>query len=77
MKELKRLILKKEVINRLNDNQMNNLQGGGNFCPPNGIYDCTKHCPPSTYISDCPYLSIVGSGCDAETCGWAPTCNGR
>jgi hypothetical protein len=27
-------------------------------------------------IVDCPNHSQVGSGCDAETCGWAWTCNG-
>ena len=32
-KKLKKLTLKKEVVDRLKDNEMSRLFGGGNFCP--------------------------------------------
>jgi natural product precursor len=77
MKKIKKLVLKKEVIDRLGDDQMNRLLGRGLFCPGTGSCTDPKTCcaPPDTYIYDCPYLSAI-EGCDGYTCGWAPGCNG-
>jgi hypothetical protein len=44
----------------------------GNTCP---IWECYQPDPDTGY--DDPNYSAEGSGCDAETCGPAWTCNGR
>lgn len=42
MEKLKKLKLKKEVIDRLENDQMNRLVGGGNFCPTgNSLKECS------------------------------------
>jgi natural product precursor len=88
--KLKKLVLNKEVVARITDNQMNRLRGGygdsDNACTVYVKTECIAcvtmdqtvcyHCP-DTGINDCPNHSQAGSGCDAETCGWADTCNGR
>ena len=90
-KVFKKLTINKEVVIRVNDNQMNRLWGGydggptgptEHFCTftcPGPLYTCDATCGfcPNTDINDCPNHSQVGSGCDAETCGWAYTCNGK
>lgn len=48
---------------------------GVHYCPAG--YEDDGYKAPNTNINDCPNHSQVGSGCDAETCGWAWTCNGR
>lgn len=73
MKKLRRLTLSKEVINKLNESEMDHLQGKGNFCTINWV-NC--NCP-NTSIGECPYFSAYGGDGCSETCGWAPTCNGR
>ncbi len=84
MNKLKKLVLKKEVINRINDNQMNRLRGG-NICQVDP--DSPKNCicsPTSEYdtlaYGDCPYNTSDGVcdyGDEGRTCGAAHTCNGR
>lgn len=74
---MKKLVLSKDVIKRLNDNNLNQLIGG-NVCPTgNKLNVCTYACPANTGPNDCPTHSAHGSGCDAITCGWAEGCNGR
>jgi hypothetical protein len=78
--KLKKLVLKKEVVDRLGDNQMNRIFGRGNFCPAgNPLAECSYACQPNTDINDCPDRSkeYGVTGCEAETCGWAYTCNGK
>ena len=86
-KVFKKLTINKEVVIRVNDNQMNRLWGGYGdtdvFCTNFITCTCpvrTDYCPiipPNTDVNECPNHSQVGSGCDAETCGWAYTCNGK
>jgi natural product precursor len=82
MKKLSKLVLKREVVARLESSQMNHLLGRGNVCYTgrplitwNSIFNV---CPPKTNIEECPYYSAFGGeyGCNAVTCGWAYTCNG-
>jgi natural product precursor len=53
MRTLKKLKLKKEVIERLEDNQMKRLMGGGNFCPYGNrwTYCADGTCSGGTYTS--------------------------
>ncbi|MEG0519337.1 MAG: class I lanthipeptide [Bacteroidales bacterium] len=51
-KKLKKLTLKKEVILRLEDGQMNRVLGQGNFCPTgNGLRECS-HLASVCYCTD-------------------------
>jgi hypothetical protein len=65
MIDLSKLTLKKEVIDRLGDNQMDRLAGRGNFCDGAGnaytAGSCTGTSPTSTLCS-CSN-TCVSSGC--------------
>lgn len=82
MRKLKKLTLKKEVIDRLEDNLMNRLVGGANFCPNGNPWtSCEKdHNCPNSYGSppktsyDCP-PDTSAYDCP-NTCGAVYTCNG-
>ena len=62
MNKLKKLTIKKEVIARINDNQMNQLWGRGDMC---------KDTVPTTLQLGC----TLGASCFNNTCG-GDTCLG-
>jgi natural product precursor len=92
MKKLKKIVLKKEIVTSLSSHEQSHIKGGDTglgcalwsvllscFCGGGGKKedDGDGYDGPNTGIEDCPDHSAVDSGCDAETCGWAYTCNGR
>jgi natural product precursor len=66
---MKKIVLKKEVIARISDNEMSHLKGGtagsDNACT-------TPYCPTKPTLTPTPTPTPEG----AETCGSKPTCNG-
>ena len=82
MSKLKKLTIKKEVIARINDNQMNQLWGKGNFCDPNTnqyshALGCTLGgtCCNNTCCGD----TCMGTACRSDCCGgvgsWLWSCD--
>ena len=86
--KIKKLVLNKEVVARINNDEMNRLRGGDDgpyYTPVDNTYVAkTYYDPPipdppvSTEFNPekCPNYSQHGSGCYGETCGYAFTCNG-
>lgn len=65
MHKLKKITLRKEVLDRINENQMDRLKGGMNL-------NCTS-CQPIPHTSQCPNTSAYDC---PNTCGSSWTCNG-
>lgn len=69
--KLKRLVLNKEVVARISDDQMSHLLGGSYYTPVDKTYVA-----PNYYATATVQYSQAGTGCNGETCGSAWTCNG-
>jgi len=81
--KFKKLVLNKEVLARVSENQMNRLWGGNYYQPTmtcggddgTTMTGCTCNNTCDGYV--CDTSTQEGSGCHGETCGSAYTCNGR
>lgn len=77
-KKLKKLVLKKNIILQIENGTMNLLHGGYQGAETCWCLTGTKSVTANfSKNGDCSNHSAAGSGCDAETCGDAWTCNGR
>jgi len=65
-KKLKKLVLKKEIVSRLENEQMNKMRGGATpDCLRTMLYSCQSMCPdcdPTIYVGTC---EDYGGGTDS------------